>query len=87
MLVLIGVLPIWHSVRSYEAARAMIRGVNAALVGLLGSATLYDPVWVTTVHEPGDVGVALIGFVLLTVWRAPPLLVVGLSAAAGIMGG
>ena len=31
----------------------------------------------------GDFGVALVGFVLLTVWRAPPLLVVVVSALGG----
>jgi hypothetical protein len=30
-----------------------------------------------------DFGIALVGFVLLTVWRAPPLLVV-ISALSGI---
>jgi hypothetical protein len=29
--------------------------------------------------------VALIGFVLLTVWRAPPILIVALGAAAGVV--
>jgi hypothetical protein len=28
---------------------------------------------------------ALIGFVLLTVWRAPPILIVALAAAAGVV--
>jgi chromate transporter len=36
------------------------------------------------VHRPLDFGIALAGFVLLTAWRAPPLLVVALCAAAGI---
>jgi chromate transporter len=36
------------------------------------------------VKSPGDFGIALLGFVLLTVWRAPPLLVVVVSALGGI---
>jgi chromate transporter len=36
------------------------------------------------VRTPGDFAVALVGFVLLTVWRAPPLVTVGLSAIGGI---
>jgi chromate transporter len=36
------------------------------------------------VKTPGDFAVALIGFVLLTVWRAPPLMVVALSALGGM---
>jgi chromate transporter len=52
----------------------MMRGVNAAVVGLLGAA-LYNPVWTSAVNAPGDFGVTLVGFVLLTVRRAPPILV------------
>lgn len=82
MLVLLGVLPFWDSFRKRAGAQAMMRGVNAAVVGLLGAA-LYDPVWTTSVLAPPDFGIALVGFVLLTVWRAPPLVVVIFSAAAG----
>ena len=65
------------------AGDEMMRGVNAAVVGLLGAA-LYTPVWTSSVHTSGDFGIALVGFVLLTVWRAPPLIVVVFSALAGI---
>jgi chromate transporter len=61
----------------------MMRGINAAVVGLLGAA-LYNPVWTSAVNAPGDFGIALVGFVLLMVWRAPPLLVVIVSALGGI---
>lgn len=61
----------------------MMRGVNAAVVGLLGAA-LYNPVWTNTVQGPRDFGIALVGFVLLVAWRAPPLVVVALSAVAGV---
>lgn len=82
MLMLLGILPFWDSLRKYASAQAMMRGVNAAVVGLLGAA-LYDPVWTSSVHTPPDFGIALVGFVLLTVWRAPPLVVVVFSAVAG----
>lgn len=82
ILVLLGALPFWDSFRKPAGAQAMMRGVNAAVVGVLGAA-LYDPVWTTTVHSPRDFGIALVGFVLLIVWRAPPLVVVAFSAAAG----
>jgi chromate transporter len=61
-----------------------MRGVNAAVVGLLGAA-LYSPVWTTSVKGPGDFGLALVGFVMLTVWEAPPLVVVAVSAVGGIL--
>jgi chromate transporter len=83
MLILLGTLPFWDDFRKRAAAQAMMRGVNAAVVGLLGAA-LYNPVWTSSVKTPGDFGIALVGFVLLTVWRAPPLLVVVFSALAGI---
>ena len=82
ILILLGILPFWDSFRRRASAQAMMRGVNAAVVGIL-SAALYDPVWTTTIHSPRDFGIALVGFVLLVVWRAPPLLVVAFSAAAG----
>ncbi|MFZ5738696.1 MAG: chromate efflux transporter [Pseudomonadota bacterium] len=82
-LILLGVLPFWHGLRHYPAAQAMMRGVNAAVVGLLGAA-LYDPVWTSTIHGTADVAIALTGFALLTIWRVPPLLVVAFTAAAGI---
>ncbi|OYV52913.1 MAG: chromate transporter [Acidocella sp. 35-58-6] len=83
MLILIGVLPFWDGFRKRTGTQAVMRGVNAAVVGLLGAA-LYDPVWTSSVKTPGDFGVALVGFVLLTAWKAPPLLVVAVSAAGGV---
>jgi len=83
ILILLGALPFWDSFRTRAEAQAAMRGVNAAVVGLLGAA-LYNPLWTSSVKSPGDFGVALVGFVLLSVWRAPPLLVVVVSALAGI---
>ncbi len=83
MLVLIGTLPFWETFRSQVRTQAIMRGVNAAVVGLLGAA-LYSPIWTSSVRTPGDVCVALLGFVLLTAWRAPPLVVVLVSALGGI---
>lgn len=82
ILVLLGVLPFWDSFRRRAGAQAMMRGVNAAVVGLLGAA-LYNPLWTATVHTPRDFGIALVSFVLLVAWRVPPLVVVAFSAAAG----
>ena len=84
ILILIGTLPFWDVFRKRTDAQAIVRGVNAAVVGLLGAA-LYNPVWTSSVKTPGDFGIALVGFVLLTVWRAPPLVVVAISAVGGIL--
>jgi chromate transporter len=83
MLILLGVLPFWNSLRTRLGARAAMRGINAAVVGLLGAA-LYNPVWTSSISTTGDLSVALIGFVLLAVWHARPLWVVILGSLAGI---
>jgi len=83
ILILLGTLPFWDAFRKRARAQSTMRGVNAAVVGLLGAA-LYNPVWTSSVKTPGDFGIALVGFVLLTVWRAPPLLVVIVGALGGI---
>jgi len=83
VLILIGTLSFWGTLRQRTAAQAMMRGVNAAVVGLLGAA-LYSPVWTSSVRTPADFGIALVGFVLLTVWRAAPLVVVIISAIGGV---
>jgi len=84
ILVLLGTLPFWDALRRKTFAQAMMRGVNAAVVGLLGTA-LYNPVWTSSVRQPGDFGLALVGFVLLIAWRAPPLVVVIVSAIGGAL--
>lgn len=82
LLCMLGALPFWHALRARPAAQAAMRGTNAAVVGLLGAA-LYAPVWTGAVLGPADFAIAAAGFVLLVAWRAPPLLVVALSALAG----
>ncbi len=74
-LLVAGVLPLWRSIMSRPIAARAIAGINAAVVGLLGAA-LYDPVWISAVHEPADVAIALVGFVLLAAWRVSAILVV-----------
>ncbi len=83
ILVLIGTLPFWETFRRRANAQAIMRGVNAAVVGLLGAA-LYNLVWTSAVKTPGDFALAMVGFVLLAVWQAPPLVVVAISAVGGI---
>jgi chromate transporter len=83
LLILLAALPYWDSFRKRPSAQAMMRGVNASVVGILGAA-LYNPVWTSSVRTPSDFAIALVGFVLLIAWRAPPLVVVAFSAIAGI---
>jgi chromate transporter len=83
ILILIGTLPFWEALRRRRGAPAMMRGTNAAVVGLLGAA-LYNPLWTSSIKTPADFAIALVGFVLLTVWRAPPLVVVAVGAVGGV---
>ena len=82
LLVLTGALPFWDAFRRRTWAQSAMRGVNAAVVGIL-LAALYSPVWTSAVLGPPDFALALVAFVLLTGWHAPPWMVVALTAAAG----
>ncbi|MBY8916698.1 chromate efflux transporter [Nitratireductor sp. L1-7-SE] len=82
-LLLLGVAPFWDRFRQFDAARALMMGTNAAVVGILGAA-LYDPLWTTAILAPADFAVAAVGFILLTMLKAPPWVVVALCAVAGV---
>lgn len=82
LLLVLGVLPFWASLGRGELMRACLRGVNAAVVGVLLGA-LYDPVWTKAIGGPADFALALIAFALLVIWKAPPWLAVLVSAAGG----
>ncbi len=83
LLLVVAALPHWQALRSRPYTAAILAGINAAVVGLLAAA-LYSPVWTSAVHRPLDFAIAAAGFLLLVRWKAPPLLVVALCAAAGI---
>jgi chromate transporter len=84
MLLVYGMLPFWDAMRTRPAAQAAMRGTNAAVVGILGAA-LYNPVWTSAVLSPRDFALALAGFLLLTVWKMPPWIVVVVLAGAGVL--
>ncbi len=84
MLVLTGTLPFWDTLRARSSAQAAMRGVNAAVVGLLAAA-LYSPVGTHAINSKTDFAAALSGFLLLTVWHLRPLLLVLLGALTGII--
>ncbi len=79
---MIGILPYWESLRRRQAAQAVLRGVNAAVVGLL-LAAFYTPVWTSAITTKADFGLAAFAFLLLFLWRTPPWLVVIVCAAGG----
>ena len=77
-----GLLPLWDTLRHRTGVRAALRGVNAAVVGVL-LAALFTLIWSGAVHTATDFGVALVAFLLLALWAAPPWMVVVLGAVAG----
>jgi chromate transporter len=83
LLLVVGTLPFWDSLRTRPAAQAAMRGANAAVVGVLGAA-LYTPVWTSAILDAGDFALALAAFVLLTVWKLAPWIVVAFTAAGGL---
>ena len=80
-LLVIGLLPFWDTLRRRQSMQATLRGVNAAVVGVL-LAALYTPVWTSGVHTPASFGLALTAFLALTLWVVPPWIVVVAGALA-----
>ncbi|MGH2586296.1 MAG: chromate efflux transporter [Dehalococcoidia bacterium] len=83
-LLVIGALPLWGVVRGKTAFQSALKGINAAVVGLL-LAALYTPVWTSAIASPEDFGLALAAFGLLAFWKAPPWLVVVFAAVGGAL--
>ena len=81
-LLVVGALPFWELLRWRQSFQAALRGINAAVVGLL-LAALYDPVWTSAITSHADFGLALVAFGLLMFWRLPPWLVVLIAALGG----
>ena len=71
-LLLAGALPFWDALRRWTHFQGALRGINAAVVGLL-LAALYDPVWTSAIEGPRDVAFALAAFALLALWLGAPL--------------
>jgi chromate transporter len=84
LLLMAGALPFWDGLRRRPDAQAALRGVNAAVVGIL-LAALFDPIWQGSVRAPADFAVALVAFVALVLWKAPAWAVVAATAAAGLL--
>ena len=80
----IGPLPFWSWIRLHPVMRSVLKGVNAAVVGLL-LAALYQPVWTSAIHAPVDFAIAAVALLLLVSWKTPPWLVVMLGALAATL--
>ncbi len=83
-LLLVGVLPFWNTFRNRPWAQALMRGANAAVVGILAAA-LYNPVFTTAITGGAQFCLGLLCFTLLIAWKAPPWAVVIVGAVGGII--
>jgi len=83
-LLVAGALPYWDALRKRKGVQSALRGVNAAVVGLL-LAALYDPVWTTSIRGTGDMALALVAFGMLMFWKLSPLYVVAVCALGGAL--
>jgi chromate transporter len=81
-LLVVGALPFWEALRRQVLAQSALRGINAAVVGLL-LAALYHPVWTAGIVTARDYALALAAFLLLFMWQSAPWLVVVLCALGG----
>lgn len=82
ILLIIGVLPFWESLRNKPQIKGALIGVNASVVGILISA-LYSPIWTNAVVTTTDFALVAILFSMLTFLKLPSWSVV----IAGIIGG
>lgn len=84
-LLLVAALPHWERLSQAKSVQSALKGVNAAVVGLL-LAAFYDPVWNSAVGQALDFSLVLLAFLALTQWRVPPwLLVLGCALAGWLL--
>jgi chromate transporter len=82
-LLLLGALPFWEQLRRLSAAQSALKGINAAVVGLL-LAALYTPIWTSAMTGRKDFALALGLFALLVFWRVPSWVVVVLGMVCAV---
>ncbi|MDA0351006.1 MAG: chromate efflux transporter [Chloroflexi bacterium] len=81
-LLLAGTLPLWERLRARPEVQSSLKGVGAAVVGLLVAA-MYEPVWTSAILAPKDFALALVAFGLLIAWWLPAWAIVLVAAAGG----
>jgi len=82
LLIVAGALPYWQQLQERRLIAAMVKGLNAAVVGLLGAAFI-NLLTLSSLHSLWDLPIALGALLLLTAGKARPILVVAFCAAAG----
>jgi chromate transporter len=80
LLILVALLPYWGQLREHPRTYAALRGINAAVLGILLSAWI-RPVCSTAIHSVFDGVVAATALLLLLRWKLAPWMVVAAVAA------
>ena len=84
LLAVVAVLPFWSSLRQRTPVQAILRGVNAAVVGVLIAAWV-RPVCSSALRSPMDVAIALAALLALLRWKlAPWIVVLGVAALSAL---
>ncbi|WP_116963750.1 chromate efflux transporter [Fastidiosibacter lacustris] len=81
-LLLMAVLPFWQQVCQRTKVQTALKGVNAAVVGLL-LAALYQPVWISSILNTKSFVIALMSFWLLQGYKLAPWCIVVFCALCG----
>jgi chromate transporter len=84
LLVMVAVFPFWATLRRARALQSGLRGANASVIGILIAAFI-RPVASSAVHNGFDLSIALAAFLLLTIGKSPPWVVVALTAAGSVL--
>ena len=83
-LLVVGVLPFWRRIAGVPRMRAVLGGINAAVVGLL-LAALCGPLRAEAVRGIADLIVVIVGVVALVRWRVPTGWLVLAAPLAGML--
>lgn len=83
-LLIIGALPFWNQLRHHPKMNGAMKGINAAVVGIL-IAAFFHPIWTSTIFSIFDFFIAVLLFLLLTYYRVPAWAVVIIGAVLGML--
>jgi chromate transporter len=75
---------LWFRLVRLKGAQSVLAGVNASVVGILAAA-LYNPVFVSAVHNSTDAAIVVVSLVFLQLWRAPPIAIVASCVLASML--
>jgi chromate transporter len=83
-LLILALIHSWQSLVQHPKFLGASAGINAAVVGFLILA-LYDPVFISAVHNYIDLGLVVIGFLGLKLFKPPILLMISIFILLGFI--